>query len=271
MFILGIGSCGLAICPVVIIQQQFDKSYAFPMGIFLWLGSLGGIIGAPLFGLLSEYYGWRGSLLITSAMMLNTSVCGLLLTPSKKQLEDYSHTETDNIDDRQEEEMSTDSTTQLYGSIQDKDKTDTEGKKQLIKLFDFEILTDKMFLLYLISRMMSRGSGIVMFQDTPGRAVAIGFSTMEASVLASIMTIGITISRVISSILITFPCMNRKMMYCVATYMTATLILAYTFCYDLLSMYVVIGMFGFWSGKYTFLSVICSVNPLNELPPLSNY
>ena len=265
MFISGIGSCGLAICPVVIIQQQFDKSYAFPMGIFLWLGSLGGIVGAPLFELLSEYYGWRGSLLITSAMMLNTSVCGLLLTPSNKQLENDSHTETDNIDDRQKGEMSTDSTTQLYGSIQDKDKTDTKGKKQLIEYFDFEILTDKMFVLYMISRMMSRGSGIVMVQDTPGRAVAIGFSTMEASVLASIMTIGMTISRFISSILITFPCISCKMMHCVANLMTATLTLAYTFCYDLPSMYVVIGGFGLCSGKYTFLSVICSVNPLYEL------
>ena len=78
ILLTGVGSCGLCLCPVIVIHQHFSKGYAFPMGMYMLMSNIGGVVGAPLLEVLSTYYGWRGALVIVSAVVMNTVACGFI-------------------------------------------------------------------------------------------------------------------------------------------------------------------------------------------------
>ena len=66
---------------ILIVGFYFEKKRALANGIANSGSGLGAFIYAPLCHVLLMYYGWRGSLLILSALVLNCIVCSALFRP----------------------------------------------------------------------------------------------------------------------------------------------------------------------------------------------
>lgn len=83
----GIGFGFIYLPCIVMVQFYFDKKRAFATGICVCGSGLGAFIFAPLSIILIEEYGWKGNMLIQSAIVMNVMALGGLLRPlkSKKQ------------------------------------------------------------------------------------------------------------------------------------------------------------------------------------------
>nr|XP_054769833.1 monocarboxylate transporter 13-like [Lytechinus pictus] len=81
----GIGSALVYIATLIFIRHNFPdfRSYALANGITVSGSSLAVSVFAPITRVLSDTYNWRGALLISSAIILNTMVFGALLRDRK--------------------------------------------------------------------------------------------------------------------------------------------------------------------------------------------
>lgn len=85
-FISGLGCCLVCVASVVAVGQQFGKS----RGAASALAVVGTGVGALMFPIiiraLTDYYGWRGAIMILSALMLNTlPAAGMFVAPSEPE------------------------------------------------------------------------------------------------------------------------------------------------------------------------------------------
>ena len=308
MSLTGIGSCGLCLCPVIVIQQNFSKRYAFPMGIYLFMSSIGGVVGAPLLEILSTYYGWRGALVILSAVVMNTVACGLIYRETRSTDDDEAkhlfqksrslitckHTETCPSDDESEplcREVSnsttsrhnlscsqeTDCNKNSDGNDSDNDPTchiindsnempgdngydtftQSSEEDQITKAcwlarhIDYQLLLQPVFICYLLSRLLCRSSGVVMYQYTPSKAVADGSSEIEASFLSSIGNVLMILGRMASTFISSSDHVNRYVFYAVTTLLGAVLSLGYSFSRNYVSNLISVAAICVFSGEYT--------------------
>ncbi|GAB6027761.1 hypothetical protein CHUAL_001998 [Chamberlinius hualienensis] len=79
----GIGFGFIYLPCIVMVQFYFDKKRAFATGISVCGSGMGAFIFAPLNSFLISEYGWRGNILIQSAIVLHMIALGLLLRPLK--------------------------------------------------------------------------------------------------------------------------------------------------------------------------------------------
>ncbi|XP_015182480.1 PREDICTED: uncharacterized protein LOC107069563 [Polistes dominula] len=73
---------GLSLCfvaAVVIVAYYFDKKRSFATGLSVCGSGIGTFIFAPLTQYLLDEFGWRGTMLILSGLILNLAVCGFLM------------------------------------------------------------------------------------------------------------------------------------------------------------------------------------------------
>nr|XP_006817454.1 PREDICTED: monocarboxylate transporter 12-like [Saccoglossus kowalevskii] len=78
--IIGGFGIGLAYGPsIVIVGQYFNKRHALANGLVYAGVGIGLIIFPPIYQLLINKYGWRGAILVISAINMNIVVCGVLL------------------------------------------------------------------------------------------------------------------------------------------------------------------------------------------------
>lgn len=85
---------------IVMVGYYFDKRRALATGIAVCGSGIGTFVFAPIAELLLKEYGWRGSMMITSALMLNGIIFGSFYRPLKppknKDLPSISCQATDN-------------------------------------------------------------------------------------------------------------------------------------------------------------------------------
>lgn len=95
-FTIGIGTglgFGLIYLPAIVsVTMYFEKKRSLATGIAVCGSGFGTFIFAPIISKLMEQYGWRGSLLILSAIVLKCVLFGALFRP----LEDDKQDESDN-------------------------------------------------------------------------------------------------------------------------------------------------------------------------------
>ena len=267
----GFGTCGLCICTVVSIQQHFDTGYVLPLSVMLLLGSLGNLVGAPCYHMLSEAYGWRGALLIASAITLHTIPCGYLfrgiINTASRAEHKYDNTlentvsprdhQYETLEDKLEDieiKKTATATQRKYDTLVDNyerlEADDTPKEKHWLACYvNYDLLTKPVFLFYLLSRMFSGGATIVFYQETPSKAVSAGMSELNASLLISVMGIAMLISRIFTSVIINSSFVNRFLFYNVTTLLAAVGMFLYCFCIDFPTCVVLIGFTGVWFGK----------------------
>lgn len=77
----GVGLAMVYTPAVVIVAFYFEKKRALATGLSVAGSGIGTLAFAPLVEILTAKYGWRGTILILSGVMLNTCVCGALFRP----------------------------------------------------------------------------------------------------------------------------------------------------------------------------------------------
>ncbi|CAI9737778.1 monocarboxylate transporter 12-like [Octopus vulgaris] len=79
----GIGLGFMYLPAIVMVGYYFDKRRALATGIAVCGSGIGNFVFAPIAELLLKEYGWRGSMMITSALMLNGIIFGSFYRPLK--------------------------------------------------------------------------------------------------------------------------------------------------------------------------------------------
>ncbi|XP_014774509.1 monocarboxylate transporter 12 [Octopus bimaculoides] len=96
----GIGLGFMYLPAIVMVGYYFDKRRALATGIAVCGSGIGNFVFAPIAELLLKEYGWRGSMMITSALMLNGIIFGSFYRPLKppknKDLPSIPYQATDN-------------------------------------------------------------------------------------------------------------------------------------------------------------------------------
>ena len=115
----GVGLSMVNLCCQVIIQQHFNRNRSIATAISMIGKSLGQVVGPLLIQYLIDSFGWRGALLILSAIFLHTFTFSLAFRPPRLA------------------------------------KKKARGLKAILrKLFDFSMLRDVTFVLFCTSFML---------------------------------------------------------------------------------------------------------------------
>ena len=344
------------------------------MGMHMCISSIGGVVGAPLLEILSTHYGWRGALVIVSAVVMNTVACGLIYRESdptdddeatrvcpsssnliKDSLMMCKSIETDDdettplcprssnsikhnlivcspvetcpaedgeakplcpkssnsikhnlIKCKPSETCSKDNNIATQASYTDKyagkgilaytnwcqerncnkdrdgnltyndpkcnnnddskDILDGNGydaftqsseEKQINKsgwlachINNYQLLLQPVFICYLLSRLLTRASGVVMSQYAPSKALADGSSEMEASLLRSICSVMIMLGRMVSTFINSFDHVNRYVFGCVTMLLNAVFSLGFSLPHKYLFNLISMPSISLCSGEY---------------------
>ena len=178
--VTGAGGGAIELCYIVEIQQTFDRHRPFAQGLCTVASSLGNLLGAPLTALLQQTYGWQGTLLLHSAIMLNLVPISLLFR--------YLNEETAK-QDLQSSEM------QLISVAK--------------AMCDFSAFTDVRFVLFAISVVCFRASSFAISFHLVGRALDVGMLETVAVWLLSGYALGSLIGRLIVTFVADISCINR--------------------------------------------------------------
>ena len=281
------------------------------MGIYLWMSSIGGVVGAPLLEILSTHYGWRGALVIVSAVVMNTVACGLIYRetrstdddeakplcpkssnsikhnpikckPSRTCLKDNSLATQASYTDGYANQGSLAYTnwgqeTNCNKDLSDNDPTchiNDDNKNILDKngyatftrsseedqinksgwlayhINKYQLLLQPVFICYLLSRLLSRGSRTVMYQYTPSKALADGNSEIEASLLNSIGSVMGMIGRMASTFISSTDHANRCVFGFVTMLLNAVFSLGFSLSHNYLFSLISMSLICLCAGEY---------------------
>ena len=281
-------------------------------------------MGAPLLEILSRHYGWRGALVIASAVVMNTVACGLnyrekgstdetkplCLKSSnaiKHSLTMYKPSDTcptdddetkplcpkdDNLATQSQKSKCTDEyadqgslsntncgqetycSKERYGTQSDNDPICyinnemltnkdtfthrlTSEEDQINKsgwlaryINNYQLLLQPVFICYLLSRSLSRGSGVIMYRYTPSRAVADGSSEIEASLLSSICSVMGMLGRMASTFISSSDHVNRYVFWFVTMLVNAVLSLGFSLSNNYMVNLITMSGFCLCAGEY---------------------
>lgn len=170
--VAGIG-IGLIYNPSIgVIGQYFDKWLALALGITIAGGGCGAMVFPQIFHFLITIYGWRGALMVTSALMLNTCMLGALLYPNSSRMINYSGS----IVKEQEEDLQN-----------DLNLTRTESNLNLLK--------DVRFLLFFLNCFFSSFGSTAVFILLADYAIDCDINKELSTVLLSIIGLLSTVGR----------------------------------------------------------------------------
>ncbi|XP_072036428.1 monocarboxylate transporter 12-like [Amphiura filiformis] len=149
----------------------FDKRLALANGLNSVASAVGILSLPPLMEILISYYGWRGALQITSAIMSNICVCGALLRnpPKVKKLRTISSKSNDTA------ELDTSCCNSFF--------------KDIAKSFDLSLFRKLAFVFQgIVTGVLYGGNNTAILYLVP-YAVSVGIANMEASYLMFIFGI----------------------------------------------------------------------------------
>ena len=82
----GVGLSAVNLSCQVVLQQHFNRNRSIATAVAMTGKSIGLIVGPPLIQCLIDVFGWRGALLVFSAVFLNTFALSLGFRPPRKAL-----------------------------------------------------------------------------------------------------------------------------------------------------------------------------------------
>ncbi|XP_033728814.1 monocarboxylate transporter 9-like [Pecten maximus] len=176
-FVGGFGMALLYPTSLVIVGIYFEKRRALATGIAVSGSGIGALVFAPISEILLETYGWRGTIWLLSAVVLNTVVCGSLYRPIGRQ----------------------ESTAVKSGIMKN---------KCLLDVFDFSLLTHPVFLLQIFSCFLYLTGYNIPFSYLPAQGKFVELSSKESALLISIIGISGTISRILIGYISDKRCVN---------------------------------------------------------------
>ncbi|XP_033728894.1 monocarboxylate transporter 12-like [Pecten maximus] len=207
-FVGGFGMALLYSTSLVIVGIYFEKRRALATGIAVSGSGIGALVFAPLSEILLETYGWRGTIWLMSAVVLNTVVCGSLYRPIGKQ-----------------ESMAA--------------KSETTKNNCILDVFDLSLLTYPVFILQTFARFLYLIGYNIPFSYLPAQGESIELSSHESALLISIIGISGTISRILIGYISDKRCVNTLVLNSTMLMIggLATCFVPYYTTFEVLSLY----------------------------------
>lgn len=169
----------------VIVQQHFRRHRALAAAIAASGVSVGALSSGPLIRALLDAYHWRGTLLLMSAIALNSCVFGALYRPATCA----------------RRRTATPQVATLGGTL-----------RQLFRdMTNFSLFSNVPFTLICLGTFLTNIGLTVFFQHTPSRANALGIQSY--SLLPMINGIATAVARIAGGLIGNMRCTNRPLQY----------------------------------------------------------
>ena len=245
----GVGSSALMLCPPVIVQHYFDKKRAFATGIALMGCSVSVFSIPPLYGYLIEEHGWRVTLRVHVAFLLQ----GLILAALFRPLDGWTGRTRDLGMSGGEPEVNSSSRTTFVKSLY-------LAMEDCKHLFDITVFKNTAFTVYVIGNFFLPYGIHVVYVESVSRAVSKGIPLLQASFLGTAIGVGAASGRIFSSIVGNLKCTNRTLLYGTAALTGGMTSLLIGLSQQYLVWVLLSVTYGFTAGMYRIVKLSLKLN-----------
>ncbi|XP_076687098.1 monocarboxylate transporter 5-like isoform X3 [Andrena cerasifolii] len=300
-FTIGIGTgfgFGLIYLPAIVsVTSYFEKYRSLATGIAVCGSGLGTLVFAPCLEYLIATYGWRGSIMLCSGIVLNCIVLGLFFRPiesrnqrkkssperpsqstTRRTVEEGAVTRAVTFQKEKNSVRVTSARSQPVlnsknmlhqSSLEDIHKEMFELKvspKQKIgsprKILDISILKDPVFILFTLSNFCTSIGFYVPYVYVLPQAEEQGINKKDASYLLAVIGIANTIGRIILGYISDKPWVNRLLVYNLCLTICGISTILSILCTTFTTFALFSSVFGFTSGAYVGLTSVILVDLL---------
>ena len=220
----------LYIVNAVIIQKMFHKNRTLAGGITLLGSSLGNMAGPVIVETIIGHYGWRGALLLISALLSH-------MIPVSLMLPTYEVEQRFLKDQTGQRNVSSTASRRMNISV------------IVMDICNFKLLRLPSFILFCCSFMILMFGTNTMYDHVIGRAIVFGVSQKNSAYLVSSIGIGITFSRTICSFVANRQCSNCLVIFTIGGFLGAFTSFALTFMTEFYGMVIVTFLHGVHLGE----------------------
>jgi MFS family permease len=255
LILTGSGVGMIVLSSQVLVLQYFEQRRALAAGIALSGYSFGALISGPLIHFMINTYAWRGTLTLISGIFLQIAVLGSLFRPPFEPRKVSTH--KDGV-------LESSANGELRPAVDTNSYDDTGSKKQKHKLsgvcelcrrffvasFNFSLLKDTSFCLYIISIFCVHIGLTTFLQHTPSRAVHYGVQPNLVAVLPTITGVSLGVSRIIFGFVANAPrFVDRMLQYGVTAALSGAVQMATGLATSFETMVVYCIVLGVCNGK----------------------
>ncbi|CAH1784867.1 unnamed protein product [Owenia fusiformis] len=226
--------CGFGICyipTIAVLAVYFSKNLTLAFGLSSAGVGIGTFVYPPLITSLISLYGWRGCMLILSAITLNLCVCGAIMKPNPIQTSSLTE-----VDERCPMD-------------------DIETSAPQNNVFDIKVLTNLNFLFMCLSSFLYCFGHSIVYVHFGEYAITRGIKENQATFLFSVIGISNLIGKLIYGSISTVkhPCANIILMFAISLTSSGLLTMTIPFQtgYPLLVIFSVV--FGVCSAAFGVL------------------
>lgn len=254
---------GLVYLPsIIIVNVWFEEKRSLAMGIAVCGSGLGTFVLSPLLEYLMSSFGWEWTMLITGGILLFLIPCCMTyITGTNSKIKaQASESNEINADHFTKSLSSTQGVENinieenLNSNIQNNDVI-TEAKKSFK-----EIITNPIFILFIVSNILSSIGFNAPYMFAKDRAILAGLTNGQGSFLISSIGIGNCIGRVGFGYLATFKCVNRFHLFNSALILSGLMLIISWIMNTYILMLVYTILFGLFSGAFISLISIVMVD-----------
>ncbi|XP_019628478.1 PREDICTED: monocarboxylate transporter 13-like [Branchiostoma belcheri] len=174
-FITGLGFSFMYTPCITMVGRYFKKRRALANGLGLSGAGVGTFAFPPVFQLLIDHYGWRGSLFVVAGVALQGCIFGALLRPIYL-IEDFENRKTVTSND---------------------EKAPSRRRCfSLCRLLDLSLFRKPYFVVFILSNMLLIFGNFIPFVHLVAHARNVGTGAQEAAFLISVIGIGDGVSRI---------------------------------------------------------------------------
>lgn len=201
---------------VVVVGVYFEKRRNLAMGLAVSGCGAGSLVFAPLLRLLVSTYGWRGSLLITSGLCLQSVVFGALLRPLPIQ--------------------------------QNNNKFHSSNDFGIAQLCHLSLLRDLKFIVFLLNNILWNVGSLVLLVIMTAYAESQGVTRTNSALLVSLVGLFSTLGRVIIGVTAGHKRCSNFIVFVVSTTMTGVFIALFPSGRDFLVLAIFSASYGLFFG-----------------------
>ncbi|XP_055304029.1 monocarboxylate transporter 9-like [Sitodiplosis mosellana] len=281
-FMLGSG-LGLVYLPAIVsVTTYFEKYRSVAVGIAMAGSGLGTFVFAPLVDFLNEEYGWRGTLMVMSGIVLNCAIFGVLFRPLASFNEENSLSEhSDSFESKRNcDAESHRSSHHEHGHLKSEQiplpqsnnsctNMSIKVYKNFVKMMNLGLLKDPIFVLFTVSDFATSLVYYVPYFIIIDQATELGVRKDQATHLVSIIGIFNTLGRIMWGYISDKPFVNRLWVYNICLTICGLATIASVFCFDFKTLAIFSAVFGFTIGAYVALRSVILVDLLG-LEKLNN-
>ena len=209
---------------MVVVGQYFTKNRNLFIALSVSGFGAGGLIFSPVLRLLIHYYGWRGAMIITSAVCVQAVAFGALLLPVHYFIPVIPHR-------RREVEYNS----QIINKV-----------SPLQTIFNVSLFKDSKFIIFLCNNVLWNIGSLILVVVVADYAVLQGVSKQNSSYLVSALCLSSLLGRIIIALIVGCTSCGQFTMFIISTGITGINIMLYpilTSYVELMSLCVSYGLF----------------------------